>query len=116
MNQEQLQRFADAWGRKDLDAVMAHFAEESVFITSTGPEPGIRHSGRDRIREAVRAQFEGSGTLHDWTTEGWIVGDRGVLTWRFLLGDEREPWMGCDLLTFRGDHILVKDAYRKVQG
>jgi hypothetical protein len=46
MTVEQLLSFANAWGRKDLDAVMSHFADESVFIASAGPEPGRRHNGR----------------------------------------------------------------------
>ena len=48
-----------------------------------------------------------------------ISGDRGMSEWVFV-GTHRDGHRievtGCDVFTFRGDKIVVKDSYRKQRG
>ena len=54
-----LDRFADAWNRHDLDALMSMMTDDCVFEASAGPQvDGQRSEGRAggsrRIRRSVR--------------------------------------------------------------
>ena len=112
-----LQAFADAWNRHDADALMSFMTEDCVFAASAGSEVGgTRHVGR----EAVRAAFtEVWSTFRDaqWGSARHVVqGERGFSEWTFT-GTARDGTRvevnGCDLFTFRGGKISVKDSYRK---
>jgi ketosteroid isomerase-like protein len=46
----------------------------------------------------------------------FVCGDRGVSQWTFTgtrAGGERVEVDGCDVFTFRGDKIAVKNSFRK---
>jgi ketosteroid isomerase-like protein len=46
-----LQRFAEAWNRHDLDALMSFMTEDCVFEASAGPDAcGTRYAGREPVR------------------------------------------------------------------
>jgi ketosteroid isomerase-like protein len=117
MTVERLQSFADAWNRHDIEALMAFMTDDCVFDASAGPEVrGTSHVGRDAVR---------AGFLEVWSTypdarwsspRHFICGDRGVSEWTFSgtrADGARVEVNGCDVLTFRGDKIAVKNAYRK---
>lgn len=113
-----LERFAQAWSDHDIDALMACMTDDCVFHTSAGPEAsGTRHVGRD----AVRAAFEQAwADIPDarWTRARHVVaGRRGVSEWTFTgtraSDGTRIEVDGCDLFTFHGDRIRVKDSWRK---
>src|SRR5512139_2562624 len=114
---ETLDAFAGAWNRHDADALMSFMADDCVFESSAGPEVcGTRYVGR----EAVRA-----GYVEVWTTfpdarwndaRHFVCGDRGVSEWTFT-GTRKDGTRlevhGCDLFTFRGGKIALKNSYRK---
>ena len=51
---DDLQAFADAWNRHDIDALMSFMTDDCAFESSAGPDVcGTRYAGR----EAVRAGF-----------------------------------------------------------
>lgn len=114
---EFLDRFADAWNRHDVDALMSFMTDDCVFHASAGPEAcGSRHVGG----EAVRAAFaEVWATFPDAQWRGarhFVHGDRGVSEWTFTgtrADGSRVEVHGCDLFTFRGGKIATKDSYRK---
>jgi beta-alanine degradation protein BauB len=114
-----LERFAEAWNAHDLDALMACMAEDCAFRTSSGPgADGARHEGRAAVRAAYAAVFEAFPEAA-WTGARHIVaGDLGISRWRFR-GRTRDgkpvETDGCDLLTFEGELIALKDSYRKAQ-
>ena len=117
---DQLEAFAQAWCRHDIEALMSHMAEDCVFHSSTGPDAsGTRWLGR----EAVRAGFmKAWADFPDaqWTRARHVVaGRRGVSEWTFVgtraSDGQRVEVDGCDLFTFQGDKIRVKDSWRKVR-
>ena len=112
-----LDRFADAWNRHDLDALMAMMTDDCVFEASAGPHvDGQRSDGKPAVRAAYAAVFE---TFHDahWANpRHFIAGNRGVSEWTFT-GTQRDGRRvevnGCDLFTFRDGKIAIKNSYRK---
>lgn len=112
-----LQAFADAWNRHDIDAIMAFMTEDCVFEASAGPDVcGTRYAGQ----ESVRAGFaEVWATFPDsqWrNARHFVQGDRGVSEWTFTgtrADGSRVEVHGCDLFTFRDGRIALKNSYRK---
>jgi steroid delta-isomerase-like uncharacterized protein len=112
-----LERFADAWNRHDLDALMSMMTDDCVFDASAGPEVhGQRSEGQPAVRAAYAAVFE---TYPDarWANPTHFIADgRGVSEWTFT-GTRRDGTRvevaGCDLLTFRDGKIAVKNSFRK---
>ncbi len=115
-----LERFADAWNAHDLDGLMDCMAADCAFNASGGPEAeGRRHVGREAVRAAYAAVFETwpDATWHDPAHS--VAGELGLSRWRFTGTDaagRRTEVDGCDLLTFAGERIALKDSYRKARG
>lgn len=117
MTVEILQAFADAWNRHDVDALMAFMTDDCVFEASAGPQVcGSACIGRD----AVRAGFQEVWVTYpdaSWNSpRHFVCGDRGVSEWTFRgtrPDGVRVETNGCDVFTFRGDKIAVKNSYRK---
>ena len=113
-----LEAFAQAWNRHDIDALMAFMADGCVFHTWTGPDAsGTRHIGRDAVRAAYQQAWADFPDAQ-WTRARHVVtGRRGLSEWTFVgtrAGDgQRIEVDGCDLFTFQGDKIRVKDSWRK---
>ena len=112
-----LDRFADAFNRHDLDALMSMMTDDCVFEASAGPEvAGQRSEGKPAVGAAFAAVFE---AFHDarWANaRHFIAGDRGVSEWTFTGAQKdgnRVEVNGCDLFTFRDGLIAVKNSYRK---
>ena len=112
-----LDRFADAWNRHDLDALMSMMTDDCVFEASAGSQVnGQRHEGRAAVRAAFAAVFEAFPDAHWASARHVISGNRGVSEWTFtgtLRDGTRVEVNGCDLFTFRDGKIAVKNSYRK---
>ena len=112
-----LDRFADAWNRHDLDALMSMMTDDCVFEASAGPQAnGRRSEGPQAVRGAFAAVFEEFPDAHWATPRHFIAGNRGVSEWTFTgtkKDGTRVEVTGCDLLTFRDGRIALKNAYRK---
>jgi acetyl esterase/lipase len=113
-----LDAFAQAWNRHDIEALMSFMAPECVFHSSAGPDAcGTHHVGR----KAVRAAYQQAWTDFpdaQWTRARHVVaGARGMSEWTFVgtraSDGTRVEVDGCDLFTFAGDKIRVKDSWRK---
>ena len=114
---EFLQAFADAWTAHDIESLMSFMAEDCVFQLSAGPDiDGTRYDGWERVKAGFQAVLD---TVPDgrWgDASHFIAGDRGVSEWTFTAtgkGGERIEVRGCDLFTFRGGKIGVKNSFRK---
>ena len=112
-----LDRFADAWNRHDLDAVMSMMTDDCVFEASAGPEAcGTRSEGRKAVRAAFADVFD---TFPDarWSNPRYFVaGNRGVSEWTFTGTRKDGSYVevnGCDLLTVRDGRIAIKNSFRK---
>jgi steroid delta-isomerase-like uncharacterized protein len=112
-----LQSFADAWNRHDLEALMDFMADDCLFEASAGLDVcGTRYAGKDAVR---------AGFAEVWTTfpdaqwrapRHFVCGDRGVSEWTFTgtrTDGTRMEVNGCDVFTFRDGKIAIKNSYRK---
>src|SRR5574338_872762 len=67
---ELLDRFADAWNRHDLSALMSMMTDDGVFDASAGPQVnGQRSEGTHAVRSAFAAVFEAFPDAH-WANAG----------------------------------------------
>ena len=114
---ELLDRFADAWNRHDLDALMAMMADDCVFEASAGFQvDGRRTEGKQAVRAAFAAVFEQFHDAHWANPRHFIAGQRGVSEWTFTgthNDGRRVEVNGCDLFTFTDGKIAIKNSYRK---
>jgi steroid delta-isomerase-like uncharacterized protein len=112
-----LDRFADAWNRHDLDALMSMMTEDCVFEASAGPHVhGHRSEGPAAVRAAYAAVFGAFPDAHWGNARHFISGTRGVSEWTFTgtnTDGKRVEVTGCDLFTFRDGRITIKNSYRK---
>jgi steroid delta-isomerase-like uncharacterized protein len=112
-----LDRFAEAWNRHDVDALMSMMADDCVFEASAGPQvDGQRSEGVQAVRAAYAAVFEAFPDARWANARHFVVGNRGVSEWTFsgTQGDgKRVEVNGCDLFTFHDGRIAIKNSYRK---
>jgi steroid delta-isomerase-like uncharacterized protein len=112
-----LQAFADAWNAHDVEALMSFMSDDCVFEASAGAEVcGTAASGRDAVKRAFAEVFETYPDARWNAPRHFIAGDRGVSEWTFTgtrSDGLRMEVNGCDVFTFRGDKIAVKNSYRK---
>jgi steroid delta-isomerase-like uncharacterized protein len=114
---ELLDRFASAWNRHDLDALIAMMTDDCVFESSAGPDVnGQRSEGRDAVRAAYAAVFAAFPDAQWANPRHFVAGDRAVSEWTFR-GTQRDgkrvEVAGCDLFTLRDGRIAVKNSFRK---
>jgi ketosteroid isomerase-like protein len=118
VNIDLLERFAQAWSQHDIDALMACMSVDCVFHTSAGTEAsGTRYIGREAVRIGFMRAWADFPDAQ-WTRARHVVaGRRGVSEWTFVgtraSDGQRVEVDGCDLFTFHGDKIRVKDSWRK---
>lgn len=112
-----MERFADAWNRHDLDALMSMMTDDCVFDASAGPDvEGHRSQGQQAVRAAYAAVFAAFPDAHWADARHFAAGTRGVSEWTFTgtrADGTRVAVHGCDLLTFRDGRIAVKNSFRK---
>lgn len=112
-----LERFADAWNRHDLNALMSMMTDDCVFEASAGSEVnGERSEGNRAVRAAYAAVFETFPDGHWANARHFVEGHRGVSEWTFTgtrKDGKRVEVTGCDLFTFRDGKIAIKNSYRK---
>ena len=114
---EDLEAFAAAWNRHDIDALMSFMTHDCVFEASAGPEVcGTRYEGREAVRRGFAQVWATFPDAHWGNARHFVNGDRGVSEWTFT-GTRRDGSRvevnGCDLFTFRDGKIALKNSYRK---
>jgi ketosteroid isomerase-like protein len=114
-----LRAIATAFDTHDLDAIMAHFADDAVFESPRGSEPwGTRFSGKAAVREAFAGRFAGIPDVRYQRDRHFVDGDRGASEWT-LSGTTSDGQQievrGCDLWTFDEDRVVLKDSYWKIR-
>ena len=114
---ELLERFAAAWNRHDLDALMSMMTDDCVFDASAGSQVnGNRSEGKQAVRGAYAAVFDAFPDAHWGNPRHFFAGNRGVSEWTFTgtqKDGKRVEVNGCDLFTFGHGRIAVKNSYRK---
>ena len=114
---ELLDRFADAWNRHDLDALMSMMTDDCVFQASAGPDvDGQRSEGKHAVRAAFAAVFDAFPDAQWAGPRHVVAGNRAVSEWTFTGTNKDGKYVevtGCDLLTLRDGKIAIKNSYRK---
>jgi ketosteroid isomerase-like protein len=106
--------FTDAFNREDLDAVMAHVADDAIYDQFDG----TRAVGKAAIRAAFVPQFRGDyGTMRFLTEDCFVDATAGkaMIRWVCTLEAEgvRRGWRGLDLLHFADGLVTEKHTYAK---
>jgi len=114
-----IEEVTHAFDVHDLDRIMAHFADDAVFESPRGPHPyGQRFAGLNAIRTAFLSRFTGIPDVRYGQARHFVDGDRGASEWTLsgtTTEGERLEVRGCDLWTFRGGKIVVKDSFWKIR-
>ena len=112
-----LQAFADAWNRHDVNDLMSFMTQDCVFQSSAGPDIcGARYVGSEAVRAGFAEVWAVFPDAHWGNARHFVTEDRGVSEWTFTgtrSDGSRVEVHGCDLFTFEGDKIALKDSYRK---
>jgi ketosteroid isomerase-like protein len=109
-------RFNDAFGEQDIDALMELITDDCVFDTTEPAPDGRRFVGRDAVLEAWREFFQSSPDAMFDTEEIFACGDRCVVRWRYTWdpGDVRRGHVrGVDIFRVRDDLVTEKLSYVK---
>ena len=112
-----LQAFADAWSRHDIEALMRFMTEDCLFEASAGPDVcGSRFVGTEAVRAGFSEVWKAFPDAQWRSPRHFVCGDRGVSEWTFTgtrLDGSRVEVNGCDVFTFRDGKIAIKNSYRK---
>jgi len=113
----QLQAFADAWNRHDVETLMRFMTQDCVFEASAGPDAcGASHIGAEAVAAAFSDVWKTFPDAQWRFPRHFVCGDRGVSEWTFCgtrSDGTRVEVNGCDVFTFRDGKIAVKNSYRK---
>jgi|SRR5262245_32614383 len=114
---EDLKAFADGWNRHDVDFLMGFMADDCAFETTAGKEIcGTRYAGRAQVREAFARVFKIFPDAQFRDARHFVAGDRGLSEWIFsgtTADGKKVEVKGCDVFTFKGDKIGLKESYFK---
>ena len=112
-----LEAFGEGWNRHDVDYLMTFMTDDCVFELSAGPDPwGKRFVGKDAVREGFSGVFKRFPDVQFGNARHFVSGDRGLSEWLFTgttADGKKVEVTGCDVFTFRGDKIAVKNSYLK---
>lgn len=108
-----VERFLDAFGRGEIDAVMAVMSDNCVFESTTPPD-GQRHRGQEEVRRCWEDLFGTPGAQFA-TEEVLSFDDRAVVRWRYSWAgaDGGGHVRGVDLFTVRDGLVVEKLSYVK---
>jgi ketosteroid isomerase-like protein len=113
-----LRELIAAFNRYDLDTAMSFFVDDCVYQTPRGRRPwGRKITGKQEVRLAFERQFGRFEDARFVKDSHWVSGDRAASEWTIVgtlrTGEHAELW-GCDLWTFRGGKIAVRNSFWKI--
>jgi len=103
-------RFNTAFGRQDVDGIMALMTDDCAF-EDTSPPDGARHLGQEAVRAAWTALFTSNPDGVFTTEHAVIAGDRATYQWVYDWGDGHIR--GIDLFKVRDGRVAEKFSYVK---
>ena len=123
MNQAIIERYADAWNRHDLDAILALHTEDAVFENHTSGGLAV---GKAEIRKLIEGVFGTFPDLRFAARRTYFAQAVAVVEWTatathakpITRGDRTFPasgktlsWNGLDVMPLRDGLIARKDVY-----
>jgi hypothetical protein len=119
MTLERATEFGSSWNSGDPELVTSFFADDGVYYASVGPDRlGRTFTGKDEIRKGVRIFFDRFPGGRFENLKVVVAGNFGTFEWDFVARDasgKSVTTAGCDLLEFRGNMVIKKNAFRKVR-
>ena len=117
MDVKVIEAFAAAWNRHDIEALMSFMTDDCEFHGVAGPDLlGRSYIGRNAVREGFELAWQTFPDASWLNADIFVAGNRGVLESTFSGtksdGTRIEARM-VDVFLFRGDKIVVKNAFRK---
>lgn len=103
-------RFQEAFGARDVDAIMATMTADCVFEDTSAPD-GREYTGAEAVRAAWTAFFAANPQARFDTEDIVAAADRVVVRWRYDYGSGHVR--GVDLITVRDGLVAEKRAYVK---
>ena len=111
-----LARFAEAWNRHDIDALMGFMADECEFHAVAGPDlMGRSFVGREAVRDGFQMAWQAFPDAAWVDGEHFVCGARGIseCTFKGTKADGlRVEARMVVVFSFRDGKIAVKNAYR----
>jgi acyl-CoA thioester hydrolase len=107
-----------AWNRRDLEAVLAPFTEDAMFVSPTA-ETVLGH-GTVRGKAALRRYWQAASARisvlrFSLDSAAWSPADQ-VLTIRYVSAlDDAPPRRAVEILRFEGDAIVAGEAFYGAQ-
>jgi ketosteroid isomerase-like protein len=102
-------RWIDAWNARDIEAVLAHYADDVVFTSPTAlrfiPHSGGSVYGKDALRSYWTAALKANPDLHFELVSVYAGIDTLVLHYRNQLGG-----LVNEVLTFRDGLVAIGHA------
>lgn len=111
-----VQRFNDAFGRHDVDAIMAAMTDDCVFENTYPPPNGQRYQGQRAVRAFWEEFFASSPHASFEVEEMFAAGDRCVVRWTYRWVDKdgnAGRVRGVDILSVRNGKVSGKLSYVK---
>jgi len=117
MTLEDLEKFADGWNRHDIDTLMSYMTDDCVFLLGSGKSAsGDKFEGYAAVKEGFERVWKDLPDVSFQNARHFLSDDRGCSEWTLTAthpnGSKIEQ-DGCDLFTFEGDKIKVKNSYLK---
>lgn len=117
MTLEDLEKFADAWNRHDIETLMSYMTHDCAFLLGSGKSAsGDKFEGYAAVRDAFERVWTDLPDVSFQNARHFLSGDRGCSEWTLVAthpNGSRIELDGCDLFTFEGDKIKIKNSYLK---
>jgi ketosteroid isomerase-like protein len=115
-NEQALRDFSAAFGRGDVDAIMALMTDDCAFEATSPAPDGERVEGADAVRAVWESLFNSTADAAFCEEESFVAGDRAVLRWRFTWSNadgSAGHVRGVDVLRMRDGKVAEKLSYVK---
>lgn len=113
---EVVDKFNEAFGRGDVEAVMQLMTDDCVFEDTEPAPDGTRLVGQAEVRAYWQEMFK-NGAQDFMAEELFVAGDRAVVRWLYRWADDipGQPGhvRGVDIITVRDGKVSEKLSYVK---
>lgn len=112
-----LEAFFDACNDHDVPRIAGFFTSDGIYRASVGPDDdGTTFQGPDEVGRGFAAFFAMYPDGRYTDIDIMVSGERGIASWTFTgtpVSGRQMSYRGVDLFRFEGEHIALKDAFRK---
>lgn len=113
---ETVEKFNEAFGRGDADAVMDLMTDDCIFEDTEPAPDGTRLVGKEKVKAYWLEMFANGKPNFD-VEELFVAGDRAVLRWYYRWAEDKpdQPGhvRGVDVIKVRDGKVAEKLSYVK---